>query len=150
MAALSWKAHLFAGGVARGVAVGTLFPVDSIKTKKQLGQKVSLRLGDIGHEHFKGFGSAVIGQVAPSPYPRMQCSCISPSSSALIRPPSSFGGFIVSGGGLRCIFPRISTRHRGGVADVCGKPQIPYGMLVFGTYEMTKTKVSFPSIVSPR
>mmetsp|Transcript_83883 Transcript_83883/g.125752 ORF Transcript_83883/g.125752 Transcript_83883/m.125752 type:complete len:356 (+) Transcript_83883:132-1199(+) len=80
VAALSWKAHLFAGGVARGVAVGTLFPVDSIKTKKQLGQKINLKIGDIGHEHFKGFGSAILGQ-------------------------------------------------------------IPYGMLVFGTYEMSKTKI---------
>eukprot|EP00961_Rhodomonas_salina_P084104 1130452-Rhodomonas_salina.2 len=72
VAALSWKAHLFAGGVARGVAVGTLFPggslrppvhvralpcsmltmrlvpaVDSIKTKKQLGQKINLKIGSV-------------------------------------------------------------------------------------------------------
>ena len=38
--ALGWKQHLIAGGVARGVAVGSLFPVDSIKTKMQIGQKV--------------------------------------------------------------------------------------------------------------
>jgi hypothetical protein len=61
--ALGWKQHLIAGGVARGVAVGTLFPVDSIKTKMQIGQKVSLRLDTIGVEHFKGFNSALLGQI---------------------------------------------------------------------------------------
>jgi solute carrier family 25 S-adenosylmethionine transporter 26 len=60
--------------------VGTLFPVDSIKTKMQIGQKVSLRLDTIGVEHFKGFSSALLGQ-------------------------------------------------------------IPYGMLVFGTYETLKSKI---------
>jgi hypothetical protein len=43
--------------------VGTLFPVDSIKTKMQIGQKVSLRLDTIGVEHFKGFSSALLGQI---------------------------------------------------------------------------------------
>mmetsp|Transcript_32866 Transcript_32866/g.52924 ORF Transcript_32866/g.52924 Transcript_32866/m.52924 type:complete len:377 (+) Transcript_32866:119-1249(+) len=80
VAALGWKQHLIAGGLARGVAVSTLFPVDSIKTKMQVGQKVSLRLDTIGIEHFKGFNSALIGQ-------------------------------------------------------------IPYGMLVFGTYETLKSKI---------
>eukprot|EP00961_Rhodomonas_salina_P084103 1130452-Rhodomonas_salina.1 len=28
-----------------------------------------LGLGDIGHEHFKGFGSAILGQVRPRPRP---------------------------------------------------------------------------------
>jgi len=80
VAALGWKAHLFAGGVARGVAVGTLFPVDSVKTKMQVGKPVSFKLSDIGHEHFTGFRAAILGQ-------------------------------------------------------------IPYGMLVFGTYEMLKAKI---------
>jgi solute carrier family 25 S-adenosylmethionine transporter 26 len=117
VAALGWKQHLIAGGVARGVAVtspaspacglvhgpvghrprmhacvleapqerafvqvGSLFPVDSVKTKLQVGQKVQFRLDTIGHDHFKGFGSAMLGQ-------------------------------------------------------------IPYGMLVFGTYETLKNKV---------
>jgi len=80
VAALGWKQHLIAGGVARGVAVGSLFPVDSVKTKLQVGQKVQFRLDTIGVDHFKGFGSAMLGQ-------------------------------------------------------------IPYGMLVFGTYETLKTKI---------
>mmetsp|Transcript_36331 Transcript_36331/g.85033 ORF Transcript_36331/g.85033 Transcript_36331/m.85033 type:complete len:153 (-) Transcript_36331:24-482(-) len=63
VAALGWKAHLFAGGVARGVAVGTLFPVDSVKTKMQVGKPVSFKLSDIGHEHFTGFRAAILGQI---------------------------------------------------------------------------------------
>jgi solute carrier family 25 S-adenosylmethionine transporter 26 len=62
------------------VQVGSLFPVDSVKTKLQVGQKVQFKLDTIGHDHFKGFGSAMLGQ-------------------------------------------------------------IPYGMLVFGTYETLKNKV---------
>ena len=54
--------------------------MDSIKTKMQVGQKVSMRLDTIGIEHFKGFNSALLGQ-------------------------------------------------------------IPYGMLVFGTYETLKSKI---------
>jgi hypothetical protein len=80
VAALGWKSHLIAGGVARGVAVGTLFPVDSVKTKMQVGKPVSFKISDIGHEHFKGFRAAILGQ-------------------------------------------------------------IPYGMLVFGTYETLKAKI---------
>ena len=62
------------------VQVGSLFPVDSVKTKLQVGQKVQFKLDTIGVDHFKGFGSAMLGQ-------------------------------------------------------------IPYGMLVFGTYETLKTKI---------
>ena len=80
VAALGWKAHLFAGGVARGVAVGSLYPVDSVKTKLQVGKPVSFKLSEIGHEHFTGFRAAILGQ-------------------------------------------------------------IPYGMLVFGTYETLKAKI---------
>mmetsp|Transcript_5793 Transcript_5793/g.13455 ORF Transcript_5793/g.13455 Transcript_5793/m.13455 type:complete len:364 (-) Transcript_5793:2284-3375(-) len=63
IAALGWKQHLLAGGIARGVAVSTLFPVDSIKTKLQIGQKISWRLDSIGVEHFSGFRAAILGQI---------------------------------------------------------------------------------------
>jgi len=59
---LTWQQHLIAGGVARGTAVGALFPIDSIKTKLQVGQKVSLALPDLW-QHFKGFRLALLGQI---------------------------------------------------------------------------------------
>lgn len=49
---LSWQQHLIVGGVARGVSVGSLFPIDSIKTRMQVGQKISLGLSDLGQVHF--------------------------------------------------------------------------------------------------
>jgi len=45
---LSWQQHLIVGGVARGISVGTLFPIDSIKTRMQVGQEISLGLADVG------------------------------------------------------------------------------------------------------
>jgi len=59
---LSWQQHLIAGGLARGTAVGALFPIDTIKTKMQVGQKVSLALPDLG-QYFKGFRLALLGQI---------------------------------------------------------------------------------------
>jgi hypothetical protein len=30
---LTWKQHLMAGGISRGIAVSSMFPVDTIKTR---------------------------------------------------------------------------------------------------------------------
>lgn len=59
---LTWQQHLVVGGIARGTAVATLFPIDSIKTKMQVGQKISLALTDIG-QLFQGFRLALLGQI---------------------------------------------------------------------------------------
>ena len=50
---LSWQQHLAVGGVARGVSVATLFPIDSIKTRMQVGQKITFSLSDLGQVPFR-------------------------------------------------------------------------------------------------
>eukprot|EP00286_Rhodomonas_abbreviata_P020800 CAMPEP_0181296138 /NCGR_PEP_ID=MMETSP1101-20121128/4534_1 /TAXON_ID=46948 /ORGANISM="Rhodomonas abbreviata, Strain Caron Lab Isolate" /LENGTH=130 /DNA_ID=CAMNT_0023400963 /DNA_START=333 /DNA_END=722 /DNA_ORIENTATION=- len=41
-AAPVWGKQLLAGGIARGVSVGTCFPLDSLKTRSQIQKKPSL------------------------------------------------------------------------------------------------------------
>ena len=60
--ALTMQQHLLVGGAARGTAVGMLFPIDALKTKLQVGQKVSLALQDLPG-YFRGFRLALLGQI---------------------------------------------------------------------------------------
>mmetsp|Transcript_43375 Transcript_43375/g.52559 ORF Transcript_43375/g.52559 Transcript_43375/m.52559 type:complete len:365 (+) Transcript_43375:120-1214(+) len=51
------RRHLAAAGVARCVSIFTMYPVDTIKTRMQLGQKVNL------DGLYKGVGGSLFGQV---------------------------------------------------------------------------------------
>ena len=51
--------HLVAAGVARSVSIFALYPMDTVKTRMQMGQEAPLRLTGI----FSGVGGSLAGQV---------------------------------------------------------------------------------------
>ena len=53
------KRHLAAAAVARSLSVFTMYPVDTVKTRMQMGKKISWALSSL----YNGVGGSLIGQV---------------------------------------------------------------------------------------
>lgn len=61
-AALTWKQHLIAGGLSRGAAVTSMFPVDTVKTRLQMNAGVSLKQV-IKPPYYAGYNAAIMSQI---------------------------------------------------------------------------------------
>eukprot|EP00292_Cryptomonas_paramecium_P000911 CAMPEP_0113665644 /NCGR_PEP_ID=MMETSP0038_2-20120614/2419_1 /TAXON_ID=2898 /ORGANISM="Cryptomonas paramecium" /LENGTH=241 /DNA_ID=CAMNT_0000581019 /DNA_START=146 /DNA_END=867 /DNA_ORIENTATION=- /assembly_acc=CAM_ASM_000170 len=60
--ALTWQQHLIAGGVSRGFAVTTMFPIDVVKTRLQANGSLPLKLA-LKPPYFAGYYAAVCSQI---------------------------------------------------------------------------------------
>jgi len=60
--ALTWKQHLIAGGLSRGAAVTSMFPVDTVKTRLQLNSAGTLRQF-MKPPYYSGFNAAIASQI---------------------------------------------------------------------------------------
>mmetsp|Transcript_43867 Transcript_43867/g.109875 ORF Transcript_43867/g.109875 Transcript_43867/m.109875 type:complete len:317 (-) Transcript_43867:60-1010(-) len=60
--ALTWKQHLVAGGLSRGAAVTSMFPVDTVKTRLQMSANGTLR-EFMKPPYYSGYNAAIASQI---------------------------------------------------------------------------------------
>lgn len=59
--ALTWKQHLIAGGLSRGAAVTSMFPIDTVKTRLQCGKGSLAQV--MKPPYFSGYNAAIASQI---------------------------------------------------------------------------------------